>query len=378
LVEDSSGSTQRLYRTRDADDEPITVTEGLAASLTSLLTSKSIPQLTSAEQFSLADITECVATVEKHRRSIDANAARFLLFWREAIIHAHQRAASGGQKLSARDSISWREIVWAYHSSSQDILVDLVIRHHNSRLEWSHARENGIFMWLTDREALLSQFETIARNAYSSSEPKDPVNCSLYYLALRKKAVLVGLWRMATWSREQAAIMRLLRNDFTDARWRTAAAKNAYALMGKRRFEYAAAFFLLADNLDSAVSVISNQLGDVQLAVAVARVYGGDSCPELKKLLETRILPTAVAEGNRWQATWCFWFLGQRSEAVRALISPLHQLLSPPRTPPDSLQAKSFLNDDPALVVLYRQLRDKSLQTLKGAMMTQDPKNGLS
>jgi hypothetical protein len=33
------------------------------------------------------------------------------------------------------------------------------------------------------------------------------------------------------------------------------------------------------------------------------------------------------------------------------------------------LQAKSYLSNDPALVVLYRQLREKSVQTLKGALM---------
>lgn len=32
-----------------------------------------------------------------------------------------------------------------------------------------------------------------------------------------------------------------------------------------------------------------------------------------------------------------------------------------------SLQARSYLSNDPALVVLYRQIREKSLQTLKGA-----------
>lgn len=31
------------------------------------------------------------------------------------------------------------------------------------------------------------------------------------------------------------------------------------------------------------------------------------------------------------------------------------------------LQAKSYLSNDPALVVLYKQLREKTLQTLKGA-----------
>lgn len=353
----------------DVEDEPSTVTEEISASLTALLTQKSIPHLTSAEQFSLADVTECMAIVEKHQRSIDINAARYLLFWREAIIRSHQRKPNNASKSDAPPAVSWREVVWAYHSSSQDILVDLITRHCNGRLEWRHARDSGMFMWLTDRKALSEQFEAIARSAYSTKEPKDPVDCSLYYLALRKKAVLVGLWRMATWSREQPATMRLLKNDFTEQKWRTTAAKNAYALMGKRRFEYAAAFFLLADNLDSAVSVIANQMDDIQLAVAVARVYGGDDCPELKKVLETRALPKAVVEGNRWLATWCFWLLGQRSNAVRALVSPLHNVVTLPDVEPESLQAKSFLNDDPALVILYRQLREKSLQTLKGALM---------
>jgi len=55
-------------------------------------------------------------------------------------------------------------------------------------------------------------------------------------MALKKKAVLIGLWRMATWSREQGATQKLLSNNFDEPRWRTAALKNAYALMGKRRF----------------------------------------------------------------------------------------------------------------------------------------------
>jgi hypothetical protein len=171
---------------------------------------------------------------------------------------------------------------------------------------------------------------------------------------------------MATWSREQGATQRLLANNFNDPRWKTAALKNAYALMGKRRFQYAAAFFLLAGNLKDAVSVLSNQLGDVQLAIAVARVYEGDDGPVLKEFLEERVLPQAVIDGNRWLATWAFWMLGKRDKAVRALIMPLNTMLSPPETP--NLQSKLFLTDDPALVVLYKQLREKSLQTLRGAL----------
>jgi hypothetical protein len=53
---------------------------------------------------------------------------------------------------------------------------------------------------------------------------------------LKKKNVLLGLWRMAGWHREQASTQKLLANDFLDPRWKTAALKNAYALLGKRRF----------------------------------------------------------------------------------------------------------------------------------------------
>lgn len=43
--------------------------------------------------------------------------------------------------------------------------------------------------------------------------------------------------------------------DFTQDRWRKAALKNAYSLLGKQRFDHAAAFFLLAGSLWDAMQV---------------------------------------------------------------------------------------------------------------------------
>ena len=44
--------------------------------------------------------------------------------------------------------------------------------------------------------------------------------------------------------------------DFTQDRWRKAALKNAYSLLGKQRFDHAAAFFLLAGSLWDAIQVV--------------------------------------------------------------------------------------------------------------------------
>lgn len=84
--------------------------------------------------------------------------------------------------------------------------------------------------------------------------------------------------------------------------------------------EYAAAFFLLADHLQDAVNVCLNQIKDLQLAIAIARVYEGDTGIVLKRLLENEVLAVAAQEGNRWLASWAFWMLKRRDMAVRALI----------------------------------------------------------
>lgn len=98
----------------------------------------------------LADMVACVSAVEKHRRSMDENAGRYLLFFRQHMIRKAQIPPK-------RTNVSYREIVWAYHSGSQDIIVDLVSRQFHGRMLWEHAKECGLFMWMTDITALVSE-----------------------------------------------------------------------------------------------------------------------------------------------------------------------------------------------------------------------------
>lgn len=72
--------------------------------------------------------------------------------------------------------------------------------------------------------------------------------------------------------------------------------------------------------MKDAVNVCFNQMKDIQLAIAIARVYEGDDGPVLKSLLEDRILPLAVKEGDHWLATWAFWMLKRKDKAVQSLL----------------------------------------------------------
>lgn len=69
-----------------------------------------------------------------------------------------------------------------------------------------------------------------------NGDDRDPSSCSLFYFALGKVKLVIGLWKQAAWHPEQKLMLKFLSNDFSQKRWKTAALKNAFALMSKQRF----------------------------------------------------------------------------------------------------------------------------------------------
>ena len=132
----------------NTDEESKPHIEEVAASLNETLSQISIPQLSSQEQTHLADMIDCVSTVIKHQRSMDENATRYLLFFRQHMIRKSQSPPNHA-------GVTHREIVWAYHSGCQDILVDLTSRQFQGRMLWADARDCGMFMWINDVNALV-------------------------------------------------------------------------------------------------------------------------------------------------------------------------------------------------------------------------------
>lgn len=77
------------------------------------------------------------------------------------------------------------------------------------------------------------------------------MDAAIFYLAMKKKSLVWGLFR----SKRDERMTQFFSNNFAEDRWRKAALKNAFALLGKQRFEHAAAFFLLAGALRDAIEV---------------------------------------------------------------------------------------------------------------------------
>ncbi|KAF8634403.1 hypothetical protein AX15_000855 [Amanita polypyramis BW_CC] len=364
-----------LFNGKDVQDnaEEQGFSRQLVTHLIDALENRPLPYLTPNEQAHLLVLIQTTLEIEEQKRALDANGLRFLISMRSFYIlnrRASAPASRGSNGVSPRrtgrqERLRYRDMVWAFHSESQGLLQNVITTACNGKMLWSDARALGIALWLNSTEDLKSQLENIARNEFLAGDHHDPIACSLFYFALGKVKLVHSLWRQAAWHKEQVAMLKFLSNNFSLPRWRTAALKNAYALLGKQRFEYAAAFFLLGNSLQDAVNVCIKNLGDCQLAIAIARVV--EQCndgPILLNIVKETVLPMAFTHGNRWLASWAFWLLHRRDLAVRVLLTPLQDIASAYNIVVDEIGEPHY--DDPSLALLFSQLRSKTLQAAKG------------
>jgi hypothetical protein len=61
------------------------------------------------------------------------------------------------------------------------------------------------------------------------------LDCTLLYVLLGKKQVLLGLWKTSS-GEEKSKMIAFLSRDFTQQKWKESAVKNAYSLLGKQRY----------------------------------------------------------------------------------------------------------------------------------------------
>ncbi|KAF9455073.1 hypothetical protein P691DRAFT_770160 [Macrolepiota fuliginosa MF-IS2] len=362
----------------DGPEEEQGFSRALVENLLEELETNPLPHLTPNEQAHLLVLIQATLEIDEQRRALDANGLRYLISMRSFYI-LNQRAASpsspssnrgeGGtlprQQTGVRERLRYGDMIWAFHSESQELLVSACTAACNGKMTWADARALGVPIWLNSLDSLKSQLEVIARNEYMAGENRDPVACSLFYFALGKSKLVHGLWRQAAWHKEQSVMLKFLSNNFNQQKWKTAALKNAFALLGKRRFEYAAAFFLLGGSLKDAVNVCVRQLNDFQLAVALARVAEqSNEGPILKDILRNTVLPIAFQTGNRWLSSWAFWLLHRRDLAVRILLTPLQDIAAAYNIIVEEIGEPHY--DDPSLALLFSQLRSTTLQAIKG------------
>lgn len=283
--------------------------------LSKLLTHSELPGLTSLDQMHLMALADTVASCnvditekfsidaaksamskesmsgqssagEPSLESLDDCGLRFLLAMKHYCFL--QRCLPISQRASiAKMGLNTSNIIWGFHSESDDELVKMIPCVARGKLTWTELREVGVVWWVRNNAVLRRLVESLAKASFQKNQ--EPMDAALFYIAMKKKSLVWGLYR----SIKDVKMTQFFKNDFSEERWRKAALKNAYALMGKQRFFHAAAFFLLSGSLNDAMELIINKLDDIQLAILVGRLYEGatDTYPLcVQNVLKTKIL----------------------------------------------------------------------------------------
>lgn len=308
--------------------------------LTKLLTHSHLPGLSSTDQMHLIALADAVSSFNPDSmgtgggnpddpvvsyNSLDDCGLRFLLTIRQHTYLLRSLPISQRKQLH-KDGISTSNMVWAFHSEAQEELVQVILQTQRGNIRWSNLRELGLGWWIRNNNILKRLMEQLAKAAFQSKN--DPLDAALFYLAMRKKNLVWGLYR----SISDKKMTEFFANNFSDEKWRKAALKNAYALMGKQRFEHAAAFFLLAGAVWDAVQICLSKLDDVQLAMVIVRLYEGDLetvPPTLKAILYQEVLgrnkdgteyKSNMAHPDPFLRSMAYWILQDYSSSLTTLL----------------------------------------------------------
>ncbi|XP_019389136.1 PREDICTED: dmX-like protein 2 isoform X2 [Crocodylus porosus] len=248
-----------------------------ASVLSSHLMHSSLPGLTRLEQMFLVALADTVATTSTEldenrdktysgRDTLDECGLRYLLAMRlHTCLLTSLPPLYRVQLL--HQGLSTCHFAWAFHSEAEEELINIIPAIQRGDPQWSELRAMGIGWWVRNINTLRRCIEKVAKASFQRNN--DALDAALFYLAMKKKAVVWGLFR----SQHDEKMTTFFSHNFSEDRWRKAALKNAFALLGKQRFEQSAAFFLLAGSLKDAIEVCLEKMEDIQLAMVIARLY---------------------------------------------------------------------------------------------------------
>ncbi|XP_078283348.1 dmX-like protein 2 isoform X1 [Rhinoraja longicauda] len=263
--------------------------------LSSHLMHSSLPGLTRLEQMFLVALADTVATtsteVNENRdknysgETLDECGLRYLLAMRLHICLLTSLPPVYRLQL-LHQGLSTCHFAWAFHSEAEEELLSMIPAMQKGDPQWSDLKAMGVGWWIRNINTLRKCIEKVAKAAFQRNN--DALDAALFYLAIKKKAVLWGLFR----SQLDKKMTEFFKHNFIEDRWRKAALKNAFSLLGKQRFEQAAAFFLLAGSLKDSIEVILEKMDDIQLAMVVARLYESDyeTSSTCKSILYQKVL----------------------------------------------------------------------------------------
>jgi hypothetical protein len=207
-------------------------------------------------------------------QELTRNVDNFTKYFILKIRSRNNELENGTFKLSTAD------LCWISFITDQEYLFRFLSKDNTKFITWQFMKMFSIPLWIKSEFKLKQLLEIVAKNEYKllmKSEEQANLNVknltevvALYYYLANKSDVIYDLLGR---EHQNEAVLKFIKRDFSIVRNRKAAKENGDLLIMKKKYLFAAYFYLLADNVEEAVNVCLNRIRDINLAVLVIRLY---------------------------------------------------------------------------------------------------------
>lgn len=182
-------------------------------------------------------------------------------------------------------------------------------------------KKYSIVMWYENKGVIKNWVEEIGTNLFKVN--KEPLDCLFWYLLAGKKNVLIQLFKKYIYNTaEHQKIFKFLQRDFSDAKNQNAAANNAYALVDKKRYLHALAFFICGNRIDEAISVCLNKLKDINLAFLMCYLIddGTAGTGTNTSMNRNKLIDILLKQGDIWLKHVSYYYKNQHIDSFNCLF----------------------------------------------------------
>ena len=191
--------------------------------------------------------------------------------------------------------LSTVDLCWISLISNQSDILDFICHGKVETINWETMTMFNIPLWIKSDAKLKELLVEVAKNHYKQQfidETKNINNGDQNKIKLRNYTENIALYLYLAGQQKMIIdyynkephnekIKKFVMRDFSIKKNRKAAHENADALMNKKKYIYAAYFYLLSDDVRSAIDMVYEKLRDINLTVCMLRLvdskFGNDT-----------------------------------------------------------------------------------------------------
>ena len=226
--------------------------------------------------------------------------------------------------------LSTVDLCWISLISNQSDILDFISHGKVETINWETMTMFNVPLWIKSDAKLKELLVEVAKNNYKQQfidEAKNINNADSNKIKLRNYTENIALYLYLAGQQKMIIdyynkephnekIKKFVMRDFSIKKNRHAAHENADSLMNKKKYIYAAYFYLLSDDIRSAIDMVYEKMRDINLTVCMLRLvdskYGNDSWKKyysLEKIYKDLFINFGTVFRDPYLVT--FGYLGQ-------------------------------------------------------------------